>query len=131
MVFDTVDADRLILCVDPGSVDVIRDFAADRARVRLLEVDCNLDDTYLAGHAARMGLLGPHTPADVVAQLMPTVRQDLRYESERLREMDVAAFFRLRETASADEKTAVLAEFLGLSPAVSREIAVTDTLFDD
>jgi hypothetical protein len=131
MVFDARDTDRLILCVDPGSVEVIRDFAADRARVRLLDVDCRLDDAYLVGHAGRMGLIGPHTPAEVVAQLMPTVRQDLHFESERLRELDVAAFFRLRDTASAEERTAVLAEFLGLSTDLSRQIALTDTLFDD
>jgi hypothetical protein len=131
MVFDAWEADRLLLCVDPGSIDVIRDFASDRARVRLLHVDCALDDTYLAGHAERMGLVGPHTPRDVVAQLMPTVRQDLRFESERLRELDVTAFFRLRETATTDEKAAILAEFLGLPPDTSREIAMTDHLFDD
>jgi hypothetical protein len=131
MVFDAWEADRLVLCVDPGSIDVIRDFASDRARVRLLYVDCSMDDAYLAGHAERMGLVGLNTPADGLAQILPVVRQDLRFESERLRELDVTAFFRLRETATPDEKTAILAEFLGLPPDRSREIAMTDHLFDD
>jgi hypothetical protein len=131
MVFDAWEADRLVLCVDPGSIDVIRDFASDRARVRLLYVDCSLDDAYLAGHAERMGLVGPHTSAEGLAQILPVVQQDLRFESERLRELDVTAFFRLRETASADEKAATLGEFLGLPPDRSREIAMTHHLFDD
>jgi hypothetical protein len=131
MVFDALETDRLVLCVDPGSIDVIRDFAADRAQVRLLYVDCAVDDAYLAGHAERMGLAGPQATPDGVAQILPTVRQDLQFEGERLRELDVTAFFRLRETATADETAAILAEFLGLPPDRPRDIAMTDHLFDD
>jgi hypothetical protein len=90
-----------------------------------------MDDAYLAGHAERMGLVGPHSPPDVVAELLPTVRQDLRFESERLRELDVTAFFRLREAGAVDERAAILAEFLGLPNETSREIAMTDHLFAD
>jgi hypothetical protein len=78
-----------------------------------------------------MGLVGPHSPPDVVAELLPTVRQDLRFESERLRELDVTAFFRLREAGAVDERAAILAEFLGLPNETSREIAMTDHLFAD
>ncbi|MBL9048503.1 MAG: glycosyl transferase, partial [Tabrizicola sp.] len=62
MLFDHWQTDRLILCVDPGSIELIEDFQHDRARLRLLEVTCDFSDDYLIGHARRVGLVGPHTP---------------------------------------------------------------------
>lgn len=131
MLFDYWEGDWLILCVDPANTDLIQDFYNDRARVRLLEIDCDFTDDYLIGHARRVGLAGANAPAAVLAQLLPTIRYDVRFESDRLRDMNLANHGRMRQAASVDENAAVLAEFLDIPVATARDIAATDYLFVD
>lgn len=131
MLFEHWQTDRLLLCVDPGSIDLIQDFAQDRATLRLLEIDCQFSDDYLAGHARRVGLAGPETPVSAMEQLLPTIRYDVKFESERLRDLDLAGHSRMRQTASVAENAAVLAAFLDLPAETAREIAATEYLFVD
>ena len=58
MLYDYYDSRRLIVCIDTSNLDLLRDFASDRAEVRMLEVECKLTDAYLTGHALRIGLTG-------------------------------------------------------------------------
>ncbi|MFN6925452.1 MAG: DUF5928 domain-containing protein [Tabrizicola sp.] len=131
MLFDYWNSDRLVICVDPASTEVIEDFYSDRAEVRLLEVGCEFTDDYLVGHARRVGLAGPHTPDAAMQRLLPTIRYDVRFESDRLRDMNLAGHYRIRQTASPEENAGPLAAFLGLSPSQAREIAATAYLFVD
>lgn len=131
MLFDYHQTDRLVVCIDPVAIDLIQDFYADRATTRLLEVVCEFSDDYLTGHAQRIGLAGPGTPREVLDRLLPTIRYDLRFESDRLRDAGFAHFARIREAASADENALPLAEFLTIQPAAAREIAATEYLFTD
>ncbi|MCU0904664.1 MAG: beta-1,6-N-acetylglucosaminyltransferase [Tabrizicola sp.] len=131
MLFDHWQSDRLILCVDPGSVELIQDFHQDRGRLRLLEVDCLFTDDYLVGHARRVGLAGPETPPTAMDQLLPTIRYDVKFESDRLRDLDLAGHCRMRQSASVEENAAALAEFLDIPFETAREIAATDYLFVD
>lgn len=131
MLFDTWETDRLVLCVDPASTELIQDFYNDRAKVKLLEIDCAFSDDYLMGHARRVGLAGANTPTAAMSQLLPTIRYDVRFESDRLRDMDLAGHYRLRETASIDENAQALVEFLDIPADVARDIAATDYLFVD
>ncbi len=131
MLFDWWQSDTLVLCIDPANVDLMRDFASDKARTRFLEIDCLLTDDYLIGHARRVGLAGERTPGEVLDRLLPTIRYDVRFESDRIRDADFAGLSRIREGASVDENTAALAGFLGLSPEVARRIADTPHLFAD
>jgi hypothetical protein len=131
MLFDYWETDRLILCVDPASTELIQDFYRDRAKVRLLEIDCGFSDDYLVGHARRVGLASANTPPAALAQLLPTIRYDVRFESDRLRDMDLAGHHRMREGASVEENAQALTEFLGIPPDMARQIAATDYLFVD
>jgi hypothetical protein len=131
MLFDYWETDRLVLCVDPASTDLIQYFYSDRAEVRLLEIDCTFTDDYLMGHARRVGLATDKTPEAAMARLLPTIRYDVRFESDRLREMNLARHYRIREAAAADENALALAAFLELQPDKAREIAATDYLFVD
>ncbi|MFN6979923.1 MAG: DUF5928 domain-containing protein, partial [Gemmobacter sp.] len=131
MLFDTWETDRLLVCIDPANVDLIQDFYADRTTVRLLEVECRFSDDYLVGHARRVGLAGADTPAEVLDRILPTIRYDLRFESDRLRDADFAGFHRIREAAGVDENAAVLARFLGIGQDDARAIAATHYLFVD
>jgi Family of unknown function (DUF5928)/Core-2/I-Branching enzyme len=131
MLFDNWKRDRLVICVDPASIDLIRDFHDDRARVRLLQVECDFSDAYLIGHARRVGLAGPEASEAVLERLLPTIRHDISFENDHLRDLNLPEYHQLRETASADENAVQLARFLGVSFDEARKIAATDHLFAD
>ena len=131
MLFDWWQSDHLILCIDPAMVDLMQDFADDKARTRFLEIECVLTDDYLLGHARRVGLAGQNTPAEVLERLLPTIRYDVRFESDRIRDADFAGFHRLREAGTIAENTLALEGFLGVPTDQARRIAATDRMFAD
>ena len=131
MLFEFWETDRLILCVDPASVELIEDFYRDRAKVRLLDIDCSFSDDYLIGHAKRVGLAGPQGSEAAIARLLPTIRADVRFDSERLRDLNLAGLFTMRQEASPEENAAALAAFLDIPADKARDIAATDYLFVD
>ena len=117
LLFAQQGTDDLLVCLDPARLDTIRDLAASRATVRVLEVRCILDDTYLRGHAIRTGLAGAATPDEVMERLLPTVRGDIRHESDALAEAGLAEFHRVTEGADAAANALALARFLAISQA--------------
>jgi hypothetical protein len=131
MLFDYWQTDTLIVCIDPANVELMQDFAADKSTVRLLEVECDFSDDYLLGHARRVGLAGDRTPQEVIDRLLPTIRYDVRFESDTIRDADFSNLMRIRQSASVPENTVALSEFLGVSIEKAREIAETNHLFVD
>jgi hypothetical protein len=131
MLFEARKSDRLLFCIDPASTNVIQDFLDDHAGVRLLEIRCDFSDAYLIGHARRVGLAGATTVPDELDRLLPTIRGDFRFESERLRDLNLPETYRLSESAGLEENAGALAGFLGVSLDTAREIAATDYLFAD
>jgi hypothetical protein len=131
MLFDSFATDRLVICVDPASTDLIKELSGDRNRMRLLEIECDFSDDYLVGHARRVGLARENTPAAAIARLLPTIRYDVRFESDRLRDLDLVSHLRIREGATTDENAGPLASFLGLSLDAAHEIVATNHLFKD
>ncbi|MEO8243292.1 MAG: DUF5928 domain-containing protein, partial [bacterium] len=126
-----VRSPRSIVCIDPANTDLMQDFYNDKAKVRLLEIQCEFTDDYLIGHARRVGLAGDRTPAEVVNRLLPTIRYDVKFESDRIRDAGFSDFLRIRQTATVDENTVPLAEFLDIPGDKAREIAATEYLFVD
>ena len=100
-------------------------------KVRLLDIDCHFTDHYLIGHARRVGLAGTHASDAAISKLLPTIRADVKFDSERLRDMNLAGFFTLRQGASREDNAASLAAFLDIPAGHAREIAETDYLFVD
>lgn len=131
MLFDYYDTNRLLVCFDPNNVDLLRDFYADRSKTKMLEIECEFSDDYLIGHAKRVGLAGERTPRETINNLLPTIRYDVVFESDRIRDADFDKHYRMRETMSVEENALVLAEFFGISKDKAREIAATDHLFTD
>ncbi len=131
MLFDFYGTDRLVICLDPASIDLMQDFYSDRATTRMLEIDCEFTDDYLIGHARRVGLAGDRTPREVIDRLLPTIRYDLKFESDRIRDLDFPHVHRMRQSASVDENAVSLAAFLRIPEPAAREIAATDHLFTD
>ena len=72
-------------------------------------------------------LLVSHSPG----RLLPTIRYDVKFESDRIRDAGFAGFHRIRESATIDENTLPLAEFLDIPVDKAREIAATGHLFVD
>lgn len=131
MLFDYWQSDVLVVCIDPANTDLMQDFYNDKAKVRLLEIECDFTDDYLIGHAKRVGLAADRTPQEVIDRLLPTIRYDVRFESDRIRDAGFAGFYQLRQSASVAENTVPLAEFLDIPEAQAREIAATHYLFVD
>jgi len=131
MLFDYWQTDQLVICIDPASLDLMQDFYSDRSHTRLLEIACEFSDDYLIGHARRVGLAGAQTPAATINRLLPTIRYEVRFESDRLRDAGFTGFTRLRQTASGAENAVALAAFLAIDVAKAHEIAATEHLFVD
>jgi hypothetical protein len=131
MLFDYWQTNQLIVCIDPGNVDLMQDFYNDKCKVRLLEVECEFSDDYLIGHAKRVGLAAEGSPRETINRLLPTIRYDVRFEGDKIRDAGFPDLLRMRESASVDENTVPLAEFLDIPMAMAREIAATEYLFVD
>ena len=131
MLYDYNQSNKLVICLDPGAVELMEDFSSDKVVTRVLEIDCTFTDDYLIGHARRVGLAGESTPQEVIDRMLPTIRADLRFESDRIRDANFPVILRLREAGSVDENAAALAQMFSLSPEAAREIAETHYLFVD
>ncbi len=131
LLFDHFGSDTLVCCLDPAMHDLMQDFAADRATTRILEIACQFSDDYLAGHAQRLGLAPAGGPQETLDRLLPTIRYDIAFESDRLRNAGFAHLARMSETASADENAIALSDFLAIPAERARRIAETPFLFAD
>ena len=131
MLFDYFETDRLIVCMDPSNLDLLNDFASDRSVTRMLEIECHFSDQYLTGHAMRVGLAGDQTSSETIDRLLPTIRNDMVFESDRIRDAQFENHARMREVGSPDENAATLSAFLNITPEKALEIAETDYLFAD
>ena len=131
MLFDYYETDQLIVCMDPGNIDLLTDFAEDRSVTRMLEIECNFSEDYLIGHAMRVGLAGDQTSTETLERLLPTIRNDMVFESDRIRDADFENLARMRESADTEENAKVLSNFLAISVDQGREIAQADYLFSD
>lgn len=131
MLFDYWQTDQLVFCIDPANVELMQDFFNDKAKVRLLEIECDFTDDYLIGHAKRVGLASDRTPQETIDRLLPTIRYDVSFESDRIRDAGFANFYRIRQSASFDENAVQLAEFLNIPMDKARAISGTEYLYVD
>ncbi len=131
MLYDYYGCDRLVICLDPGNLDLIEDFCRDRASTRLLQIDCAFSDAFLAGHATRIGLAGERTSESALARLVPTIRNDILHESDALRDAQLPDHFHLRELDPFEAQVQALAQFLSIPAERAREIVSDDQLYSD
>ncbi|PRY92740.1 core-2/I-Branching enzyme [Hasllibacter halocynthiae] len=131
MLFERHGTDRLVICLDPARLDLMQDFQDDRCVTRLLEMECAFTDDYLAGHARRVGLAGEATADETIGRLLPTIRQEIADEGDRIRDAGFAHLHRLRETATDAGNAAELAAFLRCGEDVAGRIVDTRYLFED
>ena len=113
------------------NLDVIQDFCSDQAQTRILEIECDYSDDYLAGHAHRVGLAGRNSSSESISRLLPTLRNALTYESEMIRNTKPDDLFHLREATNLSENEAAVARFLGISAGQAKAVMKLDYLFAD
>ncbi len=131
MLFDYYETDRLIICMDPSNIDLMQDFNSDRSTTKLLEVQCEFSDDYLIGHARRVGLAGELTPPETLERLLPTIRGDITFESDRIRDSEFDNHIIMKQANDPEENAGKLARFLDILPEKAIEIAQTKHLFAD
>ncbi|WP_425044732.1 DUF5928 domain-containing protein [Primorskyibacter sp. S87] len=131
MLFEYYDTDRLIVCMDPSNLDLMHDFFSDRSVTRMLEVECQFTDDYLIGHARRVGLAGERTNQATLERLLPTIRNDMTYEADRIRDAGFSRYSRIHEVAAPEENAGKIAEFLTVTQDQALRIAKTDYLYAD
>ena len=131
MLFDYYGTDRMVICLDPNNLDLMRDFYSDRSTTKLMEIQCDFSDSYLLGHAKRVGLAGERTGQDTIDTLLPTIRSDVVFESDQIRDAGFSDIFRIREANSAEENAAPLSKFLDISEDQACEITSNEYLFVD
>ncbi len=102
-----------------------------RMNARVLEIRCDYSDDYLIGHARRVGLAGEHTPADAVASLLPTLRNDLAYEADQIQNAGFDHIWRISQSADRLENTAAITSFLSVTTEQADAIMSLDYLFTD
>jgi hypothetical protein len=131
MLFDFYETDRMIVCMDPANIDLLKDFASDRSVTRILEIECRLTDQYLTGHAKRVGLAGDQTPTETIERLLPTIRSEMMSELDHIRDAGFANHHQMSEGASIEKNAHALTQFLSIAPGAARDIAASDFLFAD
>lgn len=131
LLFDQADTDRLAICLDPGGIDLMRDFFGDKARTRMLEIGCTFTDDYLTLHAQRLGLAGATVSDDMRARLLPALHQEVALEQDRIRDANFPERYRIEQTNSAEENAGVLAAFFRIPWDQALDIASTSYLFED
>jgi len=131
MLFDYYDTNRMVICLDPSSLDLLHDFFGDRSGTRMLEVQCDFPDDYLIGHANRIGLAGAQTPQETLERLLPTIRQDIVLESDQIRDAGFENHIRMRQSEDIDDLAQRLGRFLQIDADQARKIAETNHLFAD
>jgi len=131
MVFDQKQTDRLVICVDSSSKDLIQDFYQDKAKVKTLLMMCQFEESYLFGHAQRIGLIVEDSSAEVTQRLLPTLHQDVRHEHHQLIDAQFPQSYQIYQEASIEQNAVPLAEFLGISIEKACAILALDHLFSD
>ena len=97
VLFEYYKSDRLFLCLDPGDFDLLQDFCSDIVLTRVLEIVCLMDDDYILGHAKRVNLISDTTSAGAISALLPSIRNELYHQSERITDAGFDNFFRITE----------------------------------
>ena len=131
MLFDYFGTDKLLICMEPENLDLLNDFTTDRSTTRILEIECQFTDAYLTGHAMRVGLAGDHTSLETLQRLLPTIRNDMAFESDQLHDAQFENFSRMREHADADQNAEALTQFLSIPKDKAAEILQAHHLFSD
>jgi hypothetical protein len=129
VLFSATGTDRLMVCLDPGNLDIIADLGRDPCRLKLLDLSFDPDDGFLAGHGERLGLIPPGTPPSHAHEAVTTLRRQMAEETRALERMGLAHLHRITPAMPPARMAAELAAFLDVTPEEARGMVDFDTLF--
>ena len=131
MMFDYFQSNRMVLCLDPQGLELLKDFYGDRSITRTLEIQCDYTEDYLKGHATRIGLVGENTTEETFDRILPTIRRGIDDESDAIRDQRFENYYYMREKDEFGDHIDPLMAFLSVNPDQARDIAATPSLFAD
>ena len=83
------------------------------------------------GHAKRVGLIADHTPVETIVRLLPSVRNDLRFETDQLRDREYDNHYRIVQNGPRIKNIEQFSGFADLEPGDAEAIVEQDWLFSD
>ncbi|RED18525.1 DUF5928 domain-containing protein [Pontivivens insulae] len=130
LLFEYHEADRLVICLDPSNIDVLRDLNADRCSLRVLEIQTKVDAEYLMGHAHRVGLADRMVRVENAGDLVATLARQFVDESEALRDLDLLHFYSIGPEDGPAQISEQIARFADLPQSDADDIAQNVNLTD-
>ena len=74
---------------------------------------------------------GDRTSRETLERLLPTIRSDVYFETDRIKDANFPNFYRIRERAEPEENVLPLSQFLDITPDKARDIVAAEDLFAD
>lgn len=131
MLYEYYETEKLAICLDPSNIDLLRDFVSDRNTTRVLEINCDFDDQYILGHARRIGLIPDQTAVETLVKLLPSIRNDLKKESEVIGDLRLEFFYRIDEKGAVHRNASELSQFADITIEQAQEIVTLDWIYSD
>lgn len=131
MLYEYYETEKLAICLDPSNIDLLRDFVSDRNTTRVLEINCDFDDQYILGHARRIGLISDQTAVETLVKLLPSIRNDLKKESEVIGDLRLEFFYRIDEKGAVSRNASELSQFTDITIEQAQEIVTLDWIYSD
>lgn len=131
MLYEYYETEKLAICLDPSNIDLLRDFVSDRNTTRVLEINCDFDDQYILGHARRIGLISDQTAVETLVKLLPSIRNDLKKESEVIGDLRLEFFYRIDEKGAVHRNASELSQFADITIEQAQEIVTLDWIYSD
>ena len=110
---------------------MMHDFYSDRSHTRLLRIDCDFSDSYLIGHAHRVGLAGEHAAKATLERLLPAIRNDISNEIDQIRDAGFVRHWTVSERGPESDNALAVSQFLDVPVETALEVVRTPYLFAD
>lgn len=123
LLFERLETDSLSICLDPNNLETIADLAQDGCRLRVLDVQCSFDDTYLVGHAHRIGLAGENISPEMSGSITSALRNNIKADQDSLQELNLSALYTFSENANDEARDVALAYFMEIPTPRAEKIA--------
>lgn len=131
LLFGHYKSDRVLICLDPKDIDILRDLQSDPAETRILEIKCLFDDKYLLGHLQRIGLMYEVAESNSTYQVLPSIRNHISQENEAIRQSGFEIRFEYSQTAQDSENIKQLMVFCDLDQSEAARIIQQNRIFSD
>lgn len=90
-----------------------------------------MDYDYILGHAKRVNLISDTTSADAISALLPSIRNKLYHQSERITDADFDNFFQTTEEGTLKKNSDQIKAFCELDEETATAIMEQEWLFAD